>query len=193
MRNAGELPSARILATMTSDFDNSYVSFTRAQSELARSALSKLPLPVDREAYFQGLAQQSFEEQKRIEAADTMPFEAFLKKIEEQAPLRVPGTAVYESTAFWDACDRLGILVWQDAMLATLDPSDDDAMQHELAAELEEVLRPLQMMLCIPAEGSLSRVGEVAQARMSHTGIERAPTRLRRTLESEAALARWLG
>ncbi|MBK8120611.1 MAG: glutamate--cysteine ligase [Sulfuritalea sp.] len=77
MREACEVPSARVLAAMTSNFDNSYVDFTRAQSELARSALSRLPLPADREAYFQGMAQQSFEEQKRIEAADTMPFEAF--------------------------------------------------------------------------------------------------------------------
>lgn len=69
------------------------------------------------------------------------------------------------------------------------------SLQRELAtADLRriEVLRPLQVMLCIPAEGSLARVGEVAQARMSHTGIERVPTRLRRTLESEAALARWI-
>lgn len=58
--------------------------------------------------------------------------------------LRVPGTGVYASPSFWDACDRLGLLVWQDAMLATLDPSDDDDMQRELAAELAEVLRPLQ-------------------------------------------------
>jgi beta-mannosidase len=58
--------------------------------------------------------------------------------------VRIPGTAVYEGPAFWDACDRLGLLVWQDAMLATLDPPDDDEMQRELAAELAEVLRPLQ-------------------------------------------------
>lgn len=69
------------------------------------------------------------------------------------------------------------------------------SLQRELAsADLRriEVLRPLQVMLCIPAEGSLARVGEVTQARMSHTGIERAPTRLRRTLESEAVLTRWI-
>ena len=77
MRNTGELPSARVLATMTSEFDNSYINFTRAQSELARSTLYKLPLPADREAWFQRLAQQSFEEQKSIEAADTVPFETY--------------------------------------------------------------------------------------------------------------------
>jgi len=69
------------------------------------------------------------------------------------------------------------------------------SLQRELAtADLRriEVLRPLQVMLCIPAEESLARVGEVAQARMSHTGIERAPTRLRRSLESEATLTRWI-
>jgi len=69
------------------------------------------------------------------------------------------------------------------------------SLQRELAtADLRriEVLRPLQVMLCIPAEASLARVGEVAQARMSHTGIERAPTRLRRSLESEGVLARWI-
>jgi len=69
------------------------------------------------------------------------------------------------------------------------------SLQRELAtADLRriEALRPLQVMLCIPAEGSLARVGEVAQARLSHTGIGRAPTRLRRSLESEAALARWI-
>ena len=77
LREIGELPSARVLATMARDFDNSYVDFTRRQSELARSALHKLPLRADREADFQGLARQSFEEQKRIEAADTVPFETF--------------------------------------------------------------------------------------------------------------------
>jgi len=58
--------------------------------------------------------------------------------------VRVPGTTVYEGVEFWDACDRLGLLVWQDSMLATLDPSDDDETQRELADELTGVLRPLQ-------------------------------------------------
>ena len=58
--------------------------------------------------------------------------------------VRLPGTGVYAGPEFWDACDRLGLLVWQDAMLATLDPSDDDDVQRELAAELAEVLRALQ-------------------------------------------------
>lgn len=58
--------------------------------------------------------------------------------------IRVPGTTTYQGEEFWDACDRLGLLVWQDAMLTTLDPPEDDAVQRELDAELDAVLRPLQ-------------------------------------------------
>jgi len=73
------LPSARILATMADDFDNSYVRFTRAQSEQARDALLKLPLASSREDDFRSLAEQSIVAQKRIEATDTEPFEVYRK------------------------------------------------------------------------------------------------------------------
>lgn len=58
--------------------------------------------------------------------------------------VRVTGTNVYESSSFWDACDELGFLVWQDAMLATLDPPEDEEWLQSLATEVTAVLEPLR-------------------------------------------------
>lgn len=64
--------------------------------------------------------------------------------------LRVVGTAVYPSPAFYAACDRLGILVWQDFMFANMDyPFDDPEFGDEARAEVEEVLRRLQRHACV--------------------------------------------
>lgn len=51
--------------------------------------------------------------------------------------LRLGGYATYETTDFWDACDELGMLVWQDCMLASTDPPEDP----DFAAAMEQELR----------------------------------------------------
>jgi beta-mannosidase len=55
--------------------------------------------------------------------------------------LRVGGTMVYESDAFYDLCDELGILVWQDFMFANMDyPAGDAAFAASVKREAENVL-----------------------------------------------------
>src|SRR5438270_434419 len=50
--------------------------------------------------------------------------------------LRVSGTMVYEGDDFYDACDALGILVWQDFMFANMDyPVDDPAFAASIRRE----------------------------------------------------------
>ncbi|MGA8725179.1 MAG: hypothetical protein WB565_09045 [Acidimicrobiales bacterium] len=53
--------------------------------------------------------------------------------------LRVPGGTVYEREAFFEACDRLGLLVWQDTMLGFLDPPDDEAFLDTVVDEVATV------------------------------------------------------
>jgi glutamate--cysteine ligase len=62
---------------MEQDFGNSFLGFTRAQSELTRAKLLALPFSAAQQARFAALSAQSVQDQKAIEAADTMPFEIY--------------------------------------------------------------------------------------------------------------------
>ncbi|MCL2535401.1 MAG: glycosyl hydrolase, partial [Nocardiaceae bacterium] len=55
--------------------------------------------------------------------------------------IRIPGTGVYETDRFWSDCAELGIMVWQDTMLATLDPPDDPEFERLLIDEVTVLLR----------------------------------------------------
>ncbi|HEY8615844.1 hypothetical protein [Phenylobacterium sp.] len=59
--------------------------------------------------------------------------------------VRVSGIGVYESRAFFDLCDELGLLVWQDFMFANFDyPAADAAFAEVVRQEAETVLAGLQ-------------------------------------------------
>src|SRR4051812_16791221 len=68
--------------------------------------------------------------------------------------IRIPGTARYESPAFWDLCDELGLLVWQDFMFANFDyPIADPNFRALVEREAAQVLaniawRPSLAVLC---------------------------------------------
>lgn len=75
--------------------------------------------------------------------------------------LRVPGFALYESQAFFDACDELGILVWHDFMFARFDYPSDAAFLDIARLEARAFLERTQ------AHASLAVLcggNEVAQA-----------------------------
>jgi beta-mannosidase len=59
--------------------------------------------------------------------------------------LRVGGTMVYEDAAFFDACDELGMLVWQEFMFASMDyPEHDAAFMADVRAEIDQQTRAWQ-------------------------------------------------
>jgi glutamate--cysteine ligase len=70
-------PSARVLEAMRRDHGNSYVRFALAQSRAHRDAIMALSLAPEVEERFARMARESIQEQKRVEAADMLPFEAF--------------------------------------------------------------------------------------------------------------------
>jgi len=54
--------------------------------------------------------------------------------------IRVWGGGTYENHDFFDACDRLGIMVWQDFMFACGDYPDDDAFSALVRKEADFVI-----------------------------------------------------
>jgi beta-mannosidase len=55
--------------------------------------------------------------------------------------LRVGGTMIYESDAFYQLCDEIGLLVWQDFMFSNFDyPADDPAFIASVSDEAGQFL-----------------------------------------------------
>jgi beta-mannosidase len=94
--------------------------------------------------------------------------------------LRVGGTMVYESDDFYELCDELGVLVWQDFMFANMDYPEDDAgfvdgVREEAKQQLLRLqARPSVAVLCGNSEGEQ----QAALPRRALLAIERARRRL---------------
>jgi beta-mannosidase len=97
--------------------------------------------------------------------------------------IRVGGTMVYEADAFYDLCDELGILVWQDFMFANMDyPIDDPGFAASVETEARQLLsrfegRPCIAMLCGSSEGEqqAAMVGQLEPAWSNAFFRERLP------------------
>lgn len=59
--------------------------------------------------------------------------------------IRIGGTMAYESRDFFDLCDELGLMVWQDFMFANFDyPASDPEFAALVRREAEDLLKSLQ-------------------------------------------------
>ena len=63
--------------------------------------------------------------------------------------LRCWGGGIYEDNAFFEECDRRGILVWQDFMLACEAPPQDAAFLEAMRREATAVVRRIRHHACL--------------------------------------------
>ena len=63
--------------------------------------------------------------------------------------LRVWGGGYYESEEFYQTCDRLGLLVWQDFMFACAEYPETRSFRSQIRREAESVVRRLRHHPCI--------------------------------------------
>ncbi len=76
-------------------------------------------------------------------AGDRASYEPWLKLARDAGMnmIRVSGVTTYESNAFFELCDELGLMIWQDMMLANFDyPQSDKAFTASVEAEAEALL-----------------------------------------------------
>lgn len=108
--------------------------------------------------------------------------------------VRLPGTAAYETRAFHDLCDELGILVWQDFMFANFDyPLAHEPFRASVVREARQTLdalagRPSLAVLCgnseveqqvamlglDPAQGRGELFGELLPRLVGESGVDAA-------------------
>jgi glutamate--cysteine ligase len=82
------LPSTRVLSEIRERHEGSYVGFALAYSLRHRSVLVREPLPAEVETRFVRMAEESLDEQRKIEAADKLPFEKYRQRYLSAESLR---------------------------------------------------------------------------------------------------------
>jgi glutamate--cysteine ligase len=80
LQNPSSLPSARVLTSVQQDHDGSFVSFVRARSIATRQAMLDSALPEHVLQQLQAHSLESIAAQKAVEAADSMPFDHYLRE-----------------------------------------------------------------------------------------------------------------
>jgi glutamate--cysteine ligase len=80
LRNPAMLPSARMLDAMVQAHAGSYADFVLAQSAQHAHKLLGMPFPDALRRRYARAAQRSLAEQRKIEAADVLPFEEFRRE-----------------------------------------------------------------------------------------------------------------
>lgn len=73
------LPSAQVLQAMTEQFGGSFRAFALAQSAKTKAQVLATPLTAQQQATFVQQSRDSVAAQKAIEAADTQPFDEYLR------------------------------------------------------------------------------------------------------------------
>jgi glutamate--cysteine ligase len=90
LREPALTPSARVLVEMQRKHGGSYTEFVREISARHRDALKAKDFPAAEQERFARLAAESIEEQKAIEAGDSLPFEEYRKKYLAVERLGIP-------------------------------------------------------------------------------------------------------
>ena len=86
-------PSARVLKAMAAEHHDSHTAFVAAMARRTREALLARPFAAAVDEHFAALVRESLDEQKRQEAADTLPFEDFRLQYLSPEQLGVPAIA----------------------------------------------------------------------------------------------------
>lgn len=98
-----------------------------------------------------------------MKGVDWIPSHSFLPEVKEQTyrtllekarygnmnMVRVWGGGVYENDVFYDLCDELGLLVWQDFMFACASYPEHPAFIAEVKKEAEENILRLRSHACL--------------------------------------------
>jgi len=87
-----------------------------------------------------------------IARVDNKKYEALISEAKNANinMLRIWGGGVYESPDFYDACDRMGILIWQDFMFACSEyPDHDEKFRSIIRDEAEKAVMLLKHHPCI--------------------------------------------